>query len=80
MIDAEEALRLGLVNTVVPAADLDSVTEQWCADLAAVPAKAAEGALRLLDAAWTSTLPEALSAEADAQQAAVAELRSANAS
>jgi 2-(1,2-epoxy-1,2-dihydrophenyl)acetyl-CoA isomerase len=77
MIAADEAQRIGLVNTVVPAAELDAVTDQWCEQLAQLAPKAAEGALRLLDAAWTSTLGDALAAEAHAQQAAVAELRRA---
>jgi 2-(1,2-epoxy-1,2-dihydrophenyl)acetyl-CoA isomerase len=75
MIPADEARQLGLVNRVVPASELDAVTEQWCEQLAELAPKAAEGALRLLDAAWTSSLTDALAAEADAQQAAVAELR-----
>jgi 2-(1,2-epoxy-1,2-dihydrophenyl)acetyl-CoA isomerase len=78
LIDAARARELGLVNTVVPAEELDAVTDEWCEQLAALAPKVAEGALALLDGAWTSTLPEALAAEADAQQAAVAELRKAD--
>lgn len=32
-LDADEALRLGLANRVVPLADLRSTTEEWCARL-----------------------------------------------
>lgn len=31
--DAEEALRMGLVNTVVPLADLEAETVQWCREI-----------------------------------------------
>jgi 2-(1,2-epoxy-1,2-dihydrophenyl)acetyl-CoA isomerase len=75
MIAAYEALQLGLVNKVVPASELDAATDEWCEQLAALAPKAAQGALQLVDGAWTSTLAEALAAEADAQQAAVADLR-----
>jgi 2-(1,2-epoxy-1,2-dihydrophenyl)acetyl-CoA isomerase len=75
MILADEAQQLGLVTAVVPASDLDAVTQQWCEALAELAPKAVEGTLRLLDAAWTSTLSQALTAEADAQQAAIADLR-----
>ena len=32
---AEEALAMGLVNAVVPDADLDAEVERWCAEITA---------------------------------------------
>ena len=37
IIDAKEAERMGLVNRVVPAADLDDVVADWASRLAAGP-------------------------------------------
>ncbi len=34
--DADEAMRMGLVNTVVPLADLEATTVQWCREMMAL--------------------------------------------
>jgi 2-(1,2-epoxy-1,2-dihydrophenyl)acetyl-CoA isomerase len=48
-LSAEEAARLGLVNKVVPAADLDDTVKEWAERLAAGPTKAIGFAKRLLN-------------------------------
>jgi 2-(1,2-epoxy-1,2-dihydrophenyl)acetyl-CoA isomerase len=64
-IEAREALALGLVNRVVPAADLEDAASELAARLAAVPRPAALHARRLLRSG--AALAEALRAEARAQ-------------
>ncbi|MDA8045167.1 MAG: enoyl-CoA hydratase-related protein [Actinomycetota bacterium] len=55
-LDAAEMLRLGLVNTVVAADDLDATVASWAAEVAAMPplaVRAAKRAMRLgLDATF----------------------------
>ena len=48
--DAQEALRLGLVNTVVPVADLEEETVRWCREMLAL----SPFALRLLKASFNA--------------------------
>ncbi len=48
--DAEQALAMGLVNTVVPLADLESETVQWCREMLALSPMA----LRLLKASMNA--------------------------
>lgn len=72
VIDAAEADRIGLVNRVVPESELDRVADHLAERLATCPPVAAAESLALLDNAWTTTFTEALAAEADAQQKAVA--------
>jgi len=67
IIDAAEADRIGLVNRVVPAADLDAFVGEWAAQLAAGPPVALAQTKALLDRSSTSTLAESLAAEAAAQ-------------
>lgn len=67
IIDAAEAERIGLVNRVVPVADLDATVDDWAARLAAGPPIALAQTKALLDGALTSTLAESLDAEAAAQ-------------
>jgi len=67
IIDAAEAERIGLVNRVVPAAELDAAVGEWAATLAGGPPIALAQTKALLDRSSTSTLAEALSAEAAAQ-------------
>jgi naphthoate synthase len=48
--DAQEALRLGLVNTVVPVAELEEETVRWCREMLAL----SPFALRLLKASFNA--------------------------
>jgi len=54
IIDAGEALRIGLANRVVPGDDLDAAAAGFAARLAAQPPLAVRGARRAIDAAWYS--------------------------
>jgi naphthoate synthase len=49
--DAEEALDMGLVNTVVPLEDLEVETVEWCREMLAL----SPFALRLLKASFNAT-------------------------
>lgn len=62
-IDAAEALRLGLVNRVVPAADLAAETAAFAGRLASGPTRAYAGIRHLLRESWTNTLDRQLAAE-----------------
>jgi 2-(1,2-epoxy-1,2-dihydrophenyl)acetyl-CoA isomerase len=64
-VDATEALRLGLVNRVVPAAELAERTEELAQRLAAGPTVAYGNIKQLLRAAGTSTLQEQMDRERD---------------
>lgn len=72
VIDAAEADRIGLVNRVVPDAELEAEAAGLAERLAACPPVVAAESLALVDDAWTRTFAENLDAEVDAQQAAVA--------
>jgi 2-(1,2-epoxy-1,2-dihydrophenyl)acetyl-CoA isomerase len=61
---AADALALGLVNRVVPAAELDAATSALVQTLAAGPALATRQAKRLLRESLSRTLSEQLDAEA----------------
>lgn len=63
---ADDALRLGLVNRVVPGAELDSVTATLAQRLANGPTLAYGAMKRLMRASMDHTLPEQLAAEKDA--------------
>ena len=63
IIDATEADRIGLVNRVVPDAELDEFVADWAARLAAGPPIALAQAKRLLDDGVNLTLEQALDAE-----------------
>jgi enoyl-CoA hydratase/carnithine racemase len=67
IIDAAEADRIGLVNKIVPAAELDAAVGEWAAQLAGGPPIALAQTKAMLDRSSTSTLAEALEAEATAQ-------------
>lgn len=67
MLDAAEAERIGLVNKVVPAAELDAAVGEWAAALAAGPPIALAQTKRLLNASSESSLADALEAEGAAQ-------------
>jgi 2-(1,2-epoxy-1,2-dihydrophenyl)acetyl-CoA isomerase len=62
--DAQEALRLGLVNRVVPAADLDTATAALVRALVAGPAHAIGNGKRLVNQSLGQSLPAQLQAEA----------------
>ena len=49
---ADEALRIGLANRVVPGDDLDAAAAAFAARLDAQPPLAVRGARRAIDAAW----------------------------
>ncbi|WP_235511517.1 enoyl-CoA hydratase/isomerase family protein [Acidovorax sp. Root568] len=63
---ADDALRLGLVNRVVPGAELDSATTALAQRLASGPTLAYGAMKRLMRASMDHTLPEQLAAEKDA--------------
>lgn len=65
-IEAQEALRLGLVNKVVPAADLAAETDALAQRLAEGPTLAYGRIKHLLRASFNHTLAEQLHAERDA--------------
>ncbi len=52
IIDADEALRIGLANRVVAECDLDAAAGELAGRLASQPPLAVRGARRALDAAW----------------------------
>src|SRR5438105_1249104 len=60
VIDATEALRIGLANRVVAGADLDTAAAEFAARLAAQPPIAVRGARRAIDAAWYRSPEESL--------------------
>jgi enoyl-CoA hydratase/carnithine racemase len=60
VIDAAEALRIGLANQVVSGADLDAAAAKLAARLAAQPPLAMRGARRAIDAAWYHSPEESL--------------------
>jgi enoyl-CoA hydratase/carnithine racemase len=67
IISADEAFAMGLVNRVVPDAELDGVVADWSARLAAGPTLALSMTKKLLNASYSLTLGEAVEAEAMAQ-------------
>ena len=71
IIDAAEALRIGLVNRVVPAAELEGATRALAAKIAAGPPLAAALAKSLLNRAATVDLAAALEGEAFGQSNAI---------
>jgi enoyl-CoA hydratase/carnithine racemase len=67
IVSAAEAERIGLVNRVVPAVELDSFVADWASRLAAGPPLALSSTKSLLDAAMSMSMAEALEREAAAQ-------------
>jgi 2-(1,2-epoxy-1,2-dihydrophenyl)acetyl-CoA isomerase len=72
IIPAQEAERIGLVNRVVPDAELDGVVDDWAKRLAAGPPIALAQSKRLLNNAFSYGLAEAMDAEGMAQSVNVA--------
>ncbi len=71
IVDAAEAQRIGLVNRVVPAADLPAETRRIAERIAAGPPLALRLAKQMVNRAATSDLAGALDAEAGAQAIAI---------
>ena len=67
MMSAQRALEVGLVNAVVPVAELDDAVAQLAATIAGGPPGALSMTKRMLDNAGESSLAQALEAEALAQ-------------
>lgn len=67
MIDAREALRLGLLNRVVPGTQLAAETTAYAAKLAAGPPLAMRAVKRTLFGAQKEALQQALEAEVEQQ-------------
>jgi 2-(1,2-epoxy-1,2-dihydrophenyl)acetyl-CoA isomerase len=69
-IDAAEALRIGLVNRVVPIAELDAVVQRMAEQLVAMPPSAMALTKRAFNRAMLPNLAAWLNEEADFQQLA----------
>ena len=67
MLSGPEAYELGMVNSVVPEAEIDAVVAEFVATIASGPPIALSMSKREIDNAMTSTLAQALEAEALAQ-------------
>jgi 2-(1,2-epoxy-1,2-dihydrophenyl)acetyl-CoA isomerase len=67
MLDAKEAERIGIVNRVVPDAQLDAFVADWAGRLAAGPPLALQMSKRMLTMGLSMSLSEALHQEAMAQ-------------
>lgn len=71
IVDAKEAERIGLVNRVVPDAELDAFVDDWARRLAAGPPLALHLTKRLLTNGLATGLAEALEAEGMAQSVTI---------
>ena len=69
-VNAEEALRTGIANRVVPADELMNETQKLAAKLASLPARGIALTKRLLYTAFENDLAQQLEAEAFAQETA----------
>lgn len=69
-IPADKALEWGLVNRVVPSAQLPEITAAWAGTLATGPTLAYGLTKRAMNRAWDSSLEEALTYEAYLQEIA----------
>ncbi len=67
LIDAAEALRIGLVNRVVPVGEVVPLARAWAEKLAAGPAFAHAMTKQMLESEHGLTLAQAIEAEAQAQ-------------
>jgi enoyl-CoA hydratase/carnithine racemase len=72
LVGAEEAERIGLVNRVAPADELDAATEALCTELLACSPTAIGLAKRVIDAAAKPALALTLEQEVTAQQVCAA--------
>jgi 2-(1,2-epoxy-1,2-dihydrophenyl)acetyl-CoA isomerase len=64
VVSGEEAVRIGLVNRVVPAAQLADAARAWAAELAALPTVAVGYMKRNLNTGLRGSLADVLDAEA----------------
>jgi len=67
IIDAKEAMDIGLVNRVVPVSSIDAFVDDWAHRLASGPPLALSMSKRLLDSSASMSLAQAIEAEAQAQ-------------
>jgi 2-(1,2-epoxy-1,2-dihydrophenyl)acetyl-CoA isomerase len=67
IIDAKEAMEIGLVNRVVPGSAIDAFVDDWARRLADGPPLALTMSKRLLDQSSSMSLAQAIEAEAQAQ-------------
>jgi 2-(1,2-epoxy-1,2-dihydrophenyl)acetyl-CoA isomerase len=67
IINAEQALAMGLINRVVPEDELDVVVSDWTKTLLAGPPLALSMSKTLLNKSFETSLDQALEAEAEAQ-------------
>lgn len=67
IIPAEEAMRIGVVNRLVPVDDLDKVVAEWAARLAAGPPIALAMTKRMLNRSFEQSFEQALDDEARSQ-------------
>jgi enoyl-CoA hydratase/carnithine racemase len=67
IVDAAEALRIGLANRVVPDEDLEAATAELAGRLSAQPPLAVRGARRALNGAWHRSPEEGLRLAAEEQ-------------
>jgi 2-(1,2-epoxy-1,2-dihydrophenyl)acetyl-CoA isomerase len=67
MIDAEEAARIGIVNRVVPAAELDAFVDDWARRISAMPPVAVSLSKSMLNNSFASSMDQALEDEARSQ-------------
>jgi enoyl-CoA hydratase/carnithine racemase len=72
VIDAAEALRIGLANRVVRDDELGATADELAARLAAQPPLAIRGARRAIDVAWYSDPHASFRVAVDAQIACIA--------
>jgi len=68
IIDAQQASALGIVNRVVPLAELDAIVDDWCRRLRSMATLAIAGIKRALSYGESHTLAEALDCEAVTQK------------
>jgi enoyl-CoA hydratase/carnithine racemase len=66
MVDAQEALRIGLVDKVLPAASVYEAALKWAGQFAAGPAAALRAAKGVIDSGLATDLATGLAAERDA--------------
>lgn len=67
VIDAAEAERLGIVNRIVPAAEIDALVDEWSTRLASGPPLALSMTKRMLNRAFEQSFEQALEDEARCQ-------------